>query len=141
MPAEIRVDAYRTPDEQFDGLPGYDFEPHYLEQDGLRMHYLDEGAGPPVLLLHGEPTWSYLYRKIIPELTPSARAIAPDYFGFGRSDKPLRSRTTPTTSTSARSSASSSSSTCATRPSSCRTGAARSGSASRSSIPTGSAGS
>ena len=86
----VRVDAYRTPDERFDGLPGYDFEPHYVEQDGLRMHYLDEGAGPPVLLLHGEPTWSYLYRKIIPELTPTARAIAPDYFGFGRSDKPLR---------------------------------------------------
>ena len=84
------MDSYRTPDEQFDGLPGYDFEPRYLEQDGLRMHYLDEGSGPPVLLLHGEPTWSYLYRKIIPELTPSARAIAPDYFGFGRSDKPLR---------------------------------------------------
>jgi haloalkane dehalogenase len=84
------VDAYRTPDEQFEGLPGYGFEPHYLVQDGLRMHYLDEGTGSPVLLLHGEPTWSYLYRKIIPELTPTARAIAPDYFGFGRSDKPLR---------------------------------------------------
>ncbi len=56
------------------------------------MHYLDEGSGPPVLLLHGEPTWSYLYRKIIPELTASARAIAPDYFGFGRSDKPLLTR-------------------------------------------------
>ena len=84
------MDAYRTPDEQFAGLPGYDFEPHYREQDGLRMHYLDEGSGPPVLLLHGEPTWSYLYRKIVPELTPAARAIAPDYFGFGRSDKPLR---------------------------------------------------
>lgn len=82
--------AYRTPDEQFEGLPGYGFEPRYVEQDGLRMHYLDEGEGPAVLLLHGEPTWSYLYRKIIPELTASARAIAPDYFGFGRSDKPLR---------------------------------------------------
>ena len=82
--------AYRTPDERFEGLPGYDFEPHYVEQDGLRLHYLDEGDGPPVLLLHGEPTWSYLYRKMIPELTPAARAIAPDYFGFGRSDKPLR---------------------------------------------------
>jgi haloalkane dehalogenase len=87
---EDSMDAYRTPDEHFDGLPGYDFEPHYLEQDGLRMHYLDEGSGPPVLLLHGEPTWSYLYRKIVPELTASARTIAPDYFGFGRSDKPLR---------------------------------------------------
>ena len=84
------MEAYRTPDERFDGLPGYDFTPNYVEQDGLRMHYLDEGSGAPVLLLHGEPTWSYLYRKIIPELSPSARAIAPDYFGFGRSDKPLR---------------------------------------------------
>jgi haloalkane dehalogenase len=84
------VDAYRTPEEQFEGLPGYGFEPHYVDQNALRMHYLDEGTGPPVLLLHGEPTWSYLYRKIVPELTPAARAIAPDYFGFGRSDKPLR---------------------------------------------------
>jgi haloalkane dehalogenase len=84
------VDTYRTPDDRFRDLPGYGFEPRYLEQDGLRMHYVDEGAGPPVLLLHGEPTWSYLYRKIIPELSPATRAIAPDYFGFGRSDKPLR---------------------------------------------------
>jgi haloalkane dehalogenase len=84
------VKAYRTPDERFDRLPGYDFAPHYAEQDGLRLHYLDEGSGTPVLLLHGEPTWSYLYRKMIPQLTPSARAISPDYFGFGRSDKPLR---------------------------------------------------
>ena len=86
----MSADAYRTPDEQFESLPGYTFEPRYLDQDGLRMHYLDEGDGPAVLLLHGEPTWSYLYRTIIPELTPSARAIAPDYFGFGRSDKPRR---------------------------------------------------
>jgi haloalkane dehalogenase len=84
------MDAYRTPDECFDRLPGYGFEPHYVEQDGLRMHYLDEGSGPAVLLLHGEPTWSYLYRTVFPELVPAARAIAPDYFGFGRSDKPLR---------------------------------------------------
>ena len=84
------MDVYRTPDERFEDLPGYAFAPHYLDQDGLRMHYLHEGSGPPVLLLHGEPTWSYLYRTIIPELVPSARAIAPDYFGFGRSDKPLR---------------------------------------------------
>ena len=83
------MDAYRTPDDCFDGLPGYDFAPHYVEQDGLRLHYLDEGDGPPVLLLHGEPTWSYLYRKVIPELSPTARAIAPDYFGFGHSDTPL----------------------------------------------------
>ena len=82
------MEVFRTPDERFAGLPGFDFEPHYLEQDGLRMHYLDEGTGEPVLLLHGEPTWSFLYRKLIPELTGTARCIAPDYFGFGRSDKP-----------------------------------------------------
>jgi len=82
------VNVYRTPDDRFAELPGYDFAPHYLDQDGLRMHYLDEGDGEDVLLLHGEPTWSYLYRKIIPELTPRARCLAPDYFGFGRSDKP-----------------------------------------------------
>ena len=81
-------DVYRTPDERFADLPGFDFEPRYLEQGGLRMHYFDEGAGDPVLLLHGEPTWSYLYRKVIPELTASHRCLAPDYFGFGRSDKP-----------------------------------------------------
>jgi haloalkane dehalogenase len=84
------VEAYRTPDERFEHLPGYPFPPQYVDYDGLRLHYLDEGAGPPVLLLHGEPTWSYLYRTLIPELTPTCRAIAPDYLGFGRSDKPLR---------------------------------------------------
>ena len=80
--------AFRTPDERFAGLPGFVFAPHYLEQDGLRMHYLDEGEGDPVLCLHGEPTWSFLYRKMVPGLTAAARMIAPDYFGFGRSDKP-----------------------------------------------------
>jgi haloalkane dehalogenase len=83
------VAAYRTPDECFDDLPGWHFEPRYLEQDGLRMHWVDEGAGDPVLLLHGEPTWGYLYRKLIPTLGGAARAVAPDYFGFGRSDKPV----------------------------------------------------
>jgi haloalkane dehalogenase len=82
------MDVYRTPDERFDGLSGYSFAPHYVEQDGLRMHYVDEGAGGPVLLLHGEPTWAYLYRKVIPRLAGGARCVAPDYFGFGRSDKP-----------------------------------------------------
>jgi haloalkane dehalogenase len=57
-------------------------------QDGLRMHYVDEGSGDPLLLLHGEPTWSFLYRKMIAQLAGSARCVAPDYFGFGRSDKP-----------------------------------------------------
>ena len=60
------MEVYRTPDEQFDGLPDYGFEPRYVEQDGLRMHYVDEGSGDPVLMLHGEPTWAFLYRKMIP---------------------------------------------------------------------------
>jgi len=85
------MDAYRTPDERFAELPDFDFQPNYLEQDGLRMHYLDEGEGKPVLLLHGEPTWSFLYRKVIPELVGGSRCLAPDYFGFGRSDKPTDS--------------------------------------------------
>jgi haloalkane dehalogenase len=84
------VEAYRTPDERFEALAGYDFAPRYLEQDGLRMHYVDEGVGDPVLLLHGEPTWAFLYRKMIPPLAGSARVLAPDCFGFGRSDKPTR---------------------------------------------------
>ena len=84
-------DVYRTPDERFDGLTGYPFEPRYLDIDGLRMHVLDEGPrdGKPVLLLHGEPTWSFLYRHMVPVLAEAGlRAMAPDYFGFGRSDKP-----------------------------------------------------
>lgn len=83
------MEVYRTPDERFADLPGWPFEPRYLDQDGLRMHYVEEGSGAPILLLHGEPTWSYLYRKLIPTLAGAGRAIAPDYFGFGRSDKPL----------------------------------------------------
>jgi haloalkane dehalogenase len=82
------MSAYWTPDERFAGLPGYDFAPHWLEHDGLRMHYLDEGAGEPLLCLHGEPTWSFLYRRMIPPLARVARVVAPDYLGFGRSDKP-----------------------------------------------------
>lgn len=83
------MDVHRTPDERFEALPGYDFAPRYVDQDSLRMHYVDEGDGPPVLLLHGEPTWAYLYRKMIPPLVAGGlRCVAPDYFGFGRSDKP-----------------------------------------------------
>ena len=81
----------RTPDERFENLPGFDFEPHYAEIDGLRVHYLDEGppGAAPVLLLHGEPSWCYLYRKMIPVITRAGlRAVAPDFAGFGRSDKP-----------------------------------------------------
>jgi len=84
------VEIYRTPDERFDELPEYAFEPNYVEQDALRMHYVDEGSGAPVLMLHGEPTWAFLYRKLIPPIARVARAVAPDYFGFGRSDKPTR---------------------------------------------------
>jgi haloalkane dehalogenase len=82
------MDVYRTPEERFQDLPGYPFQPHYTEIGGMRMHYLDEGVGEPILLLHGEPDWSYLYRKMIPPLAGRFRVIAPDYFGFGRSDKP-----------------------------------------------------
>ena len=84
------MDVLRTPDERFDNLPGYSFEPHYVDVDGLRMHYVDEGPGDaaPVLLLHGEPSWSYLYRKMIPVIVEAgSRAVAPDLIGFGRSDK------------------------------------------------------
>ena len=84
------MEVYRTPDERFAALPGYAFEPRYLDQDGLRMHYVDEGSGAPVLMLHGEPTWAFLYRKLVPAIAGAARALAPDYFGFGRSDKPTR---------------------------------------------------
>jgi haloalkane dehalogenase len=84
--------AVRTPEDRFDGLPGYDFEPRYIQLDGdlagLRMHYVDEGSGDPIVLLHGEPTWAYLYRKMIPPLTEAGRVLAPDFVGFGRSDKP-----------------------------------------------------
>jgi haloalkane dehalogenase len=83
------MDIFRTPDERFANLPGYDFEPHYAEVDGLRMHYVDEGSGDPVVCFHGEPTWAYLYRKMLPPLVGGGhRVICPDYAGFGRSDKP-----------------------------------------------------
>ena len=78
----------RTPDDRFANLPGYNFKPHYIEIDGLRVHYVDEGKGDVVLLLHGEPSWSYLYRKMIPIIVAAGhRVIAPDLIGFGRSDK------------------------------------------------------
>lgn len=82
-------DLFRTPDDRFEGLPGYSFAPNYTDVDGLRMHYLDEGDGRPVVCFHGEPTWAYLYRTMIPPLTAAGlRVIAPDFAGFGRSDKP-----------------------------------------------------
>src|SRR5262245_34508475 len=91
------MDILRTPDERFINLPDYNFDPHYIEIDSqgspLRLHYVDEGPqdASPALLLHGEPSWSYLYRKMIPIITAGGnRAIAPDLIGFGRSDKPAR---------------------------------------------------
>ncbi len=89
-------ETLRTPDERFSELPGYSFEPRYLDDlegfGGLRLHYLDEGprtAEATFLCLHGQPTWSYLYRKMIPAFTAAGqRAVAMDFFGFGRSDKP-----------------------------------------------------
>lgn len=77
----------RTPDERFRNLDGFPYAPHYVEIGGLRMHYVDEGQGEPVLCLHGEPSWSYLYRHMIPSLSASHRVVAPDWIGFGRSDK------------------------------------------------------
>lgn len=85
-----QVPRVRTPEERFADLKGYPFAPHYVEVNGLRMHYLDEGQATKgtFLLLHGEPSWSYLYRNIIPELVKAGyRAIAPDMIGFGKSDK------------------------------------------------------
>lgn len=91
------MQTLRTPDERFEGLDGYPFEPHYADiADGdggtLRVHYLDEGPADaaPVLLLHGEPSWSYLYRHMVPPLVAAGhRVIVPDLVGFGRSDKPI----------------------------------------------------
>jgi len=90
------MDVLRTPDSRFENLTGYPFAPHYVDvaasdTEKLRMHYVDEGPpdGQPIVLLHGEPTWSYLYRKMIPLLAEGGhRALAPDLIGFGRSDKP-----------------------------------------------------
>lgn len=82
----------RTPEERFRDLPGYPFAPHYTEvETGVRLHYVDEGSksGAPILMLHGEPSWSYLYRKMIPLFARAGhRALAPDLIGFGKSDKP-----------------------------------------------------
>jgi haloalkane dehalogenase len=81
--------VFRTPDERFASLPGYDFVPRYADVDGLRLHYVDEGSGRPVVCFHGEPTWAFLYRKMIgPLVEAGQRVICPDYAGFGRSDKP-----------------------------------------------------
>jgi haloalkane dehalogenase len=87
------MDLLRTPDERFRDLPGWRYEPHYLDVGGVRVHYVDEGPrdAAPVLLMHGEPSWAFLYRKMIPGLVAAGhRVVAPDLVGFGRSDKPSR---------------------------------------------------
>jgi haloalkane dehalogenase len=84
------TDAVRTPDGLLEGLPEFPFVSHYREVDGLRLAHLDEGEGPPVIFLHGEPTWSFLWRKVIPPVRDAGfRCLAPDLAGFGRSDKPI----------------------------------------------------
>ncbi len=92
MTTDAGVDFVRTPDERFANLPDFPYEAKYVEIDGLRQAYVDEGPtdGEPVLLLHGQPSWSYLYRKMIPVLVESGhRVIAMDHLGMGRSDKPI----------------------------------------------------
>ena len=85
-----KTQAFRTPEERFQGLPDFDFEPHYREVHGLRLAHLDVGTGPPIVMLHGEPAWSFIWRKTIPPLVEAGyRCIAPDHAGCGRSDKPL----------------------------------------------------
>jgi haloalkane dehalogenase len=83
------TDAARTPEERFDGLPGFPFAARYREVDGIRLAHVDEGDGPPVVMLHGEPTWSFLWRNVLPPVRDAGyRCILPDHAGFGRSDKP-----------------------------------------------------
>jgi len=85
----MSVDAVRTPEERLRGLPDFPFESSYREIGGLRLAHLDEGEGPPVVFFHGAPTWSFLWRKVIPPVRDAGyRCIAPDFAGFGRSDKP-----------------------------------------------------
>ena len=77
----------RTPEDRFQNLPEYGFDPRYVEVNNARVHYVDEGVGEPILCLHGEPSWSFLYRKMIPVLSSRHRVIAMDFIGFGKSDK------------------------------------------------------
>ena len=91
LPKIHRDKVLRTPDARFRELPDFPYQPKYVDLDGLRIAYLDEGptGASPVLLMHGEPTWSYLYRKMIPSLLAAGhRVLVPDLVGFGRSDKP-----------------------------------------------------
>jgi len=84
------TEAARTPEDALAGLPDFPFEPHHREVDGLRLAHIDEGQGAPVLFMHGEPTWSFLWRKVIPPVRDAGfRCVAPDLVGFGGSDKPV----------------------------------------------------
>ena len=135
------MDAVRTPDELLADLPDFPFTPHFRTvEDGLRMAHIDEGDGAPVVFVHGEPTWSFLWRKVIPPVRDAGfRCIAPDLLGFGRSDKPIDldwyTYDRHTATLRARCSRTS---TCATRRSSCTTGAASSGCAAAVEAPRGS---
>ena len=82
--------VFRTPDERFERLPGFPYEPRYRDWEGIRLAHVDEGDGPPVVMLHGEPTWGYLWRKVAaPLIDAGHRVVLPDLPGFGRSDKPV----------------------------------------------------
>jgi haloalkane dehalogenase len=84
------TDAIRTPDELFENLPDFPYAPHFRTVDGLRLAHVDEGDGAPVVMWHGEPTWSFLWRKVVPPVRDAGhRVILPDLVGFGRSDKPM----------------------------------------------------
>jgi haloalkane dehalogenase len=90
VPGGGAMKVLRTPDERFKNLADFPYEPHYVEVlDALRMHYVDQGRGDPILCIHGEPSWCYLYRKMIPPLAEHGRVVAVDLIGFGRSDKPV----------------------------------------------------
>jgi haloalkane dehalogenase len=90
MLREQMVEAMRTPEEALEGLPDFPYHSRYREVDGLRLAHLDEGSGPPVIFLHGEPTWSFLWRNVIPPVRDAGfRCVVPDLVGFGRSDKPI----------------------------------------------------
>jgi haloalkane dehalogenase len=88
--SEFVTDAIRTPDVLLEGLPDFPWTPYFRHWEGIRLAHIDEGAGAPVVMLHGEPTWSFLWRKVIPPVLDAGfRVIAPDLPGFGRSDKPI----------------------------------------------------
>jgi haloalkane dehalogenase len=83
------MDVFRTPEERFDGLQDFAYEPYYRTVGALRLAHLDVGEGAPVLMLHGEPSWSFIWRKVIPAVRDAGyRCVVPDHAGFGRSDKP-----------------------------------------------------